>query len=265
MMNKYIIIGPARSGTTVTHLILKGHPQVSALTDEVQIMKLFGEGISSYTSGNDSHTESISGFRSAYEMLALLNTSKDTKAAGIKSAVISIEAARVFVECIKSSFQDVKIIVVVREDILAQYASLIRARKTNVFHSWKIKSDSKNLKKINIDKYYYSHYFIENIEIISILRNLRQTNRYLEISYEKDILPGLNYCYKLYDFLELDYIEPTWVNSDKVAPLPKDFVHNYEKIKAIESDLLKNKKALFGFSYLFKFYLKRLRAKMLAA
>ncbi|WP_124705608.1 sulfotransferase [Sulfuriferula multivorans] len=257
MMNNYIIIGPARSGTTVTHLILKGHPQVSALNDEVQVMKLFGDGISTYTSGNDSQIESINGFRHAYEMLALLNLGKDTRAAGIKCAVISIEAARVFAERIKASFPDVSIIVIVREDILAQYASLTRARKTNIYHSWKIKTDSKTLKKINIDKGSYSRYFLENIEIINILRSLRETNKYLEISYEQDILPSLDYCSKLYEFLELDYVEPTWVNSKKVAPLPKEFVSNYENIKAIEPALLENIKELFSFRYYFKCYLKR--------
>ncbi len=69
-MTNYIIIGPARSGTTVTHLILKGHPQVSALNDEIKVMQLFGKGISAYTFGNDSEYEITLGFRKAFKLLA---------------------------------------------------------------------------------------------------------------------------------------------------------------------------------------------------
>ena len=254
-MKKYIIIGPARSGTTVTHLILKGHPQVSALNDEVRIMELFGKGISTYTFGNNLQDETTKGFRKAYDLLALLNTGPKTKVAGIKCAVGSIEAARVFVERIKMSFPDVSIILTVREDILAQFGSLERARKTNLYHSW-VKEKIKSPLSITVDKGMYSHYFLSNIQIIDILRGLKQTNRFLEISYEKDILPSLDYCNKLYEFLELEHMEPTWVDSKKVALPPREFISNYDKIKIAEKLILENQQTLFSLRYFFYSFLK---------
>ena len=46
---RYILVGPARSGTTVTHLALKGHPNVSAVRDEVRIDPLFTQGMGAFT------------------------------------------------------------------------------------------------------------------------------------------------------------------------------------------------------------------------
>ncbi len=254
-MKKYIIIGPARSGTTVTHLILKGHPQVSSLNDEVKVIELFGKGISAYTFGNDLDTEINEGYSAAFDMLATLNMNSETKAAGIKCAVGTIEAADIFVARIKKSFPDVKIILTIREDVLAQFGSLKRAKKTKQFHSW-VKSKARSPTKISIDKGIYSHYLLTNIKIIEVLRSLRQTNDFLEVSYEKDILPGLGYSHKLYEFIELDYVEPTWVNSKKVAPAPGDFIKNYDDLKRIEQSILKKKKPLSSLKYMIDRFLR---------
>ncbi len=254
-MKKYIIIGPARSGTTVTHLILKGHPQIATLNDEVKIMELFGKGISAYTFGNDLDVEINKGYSAAFDMLAMLNVDSETKAAGIKCAVGTIEAANIFVERIKISLPEVKIILTARKDLLAQYGSLKRARKTRQFHSWVI-SNINPPGRITVDKGMYSHYFLANMKIIEILRGLKQTNDFLEISYEKDILPGLDYSHKLYDFIGLDYIEPTWVDSKKVAPSPGDFIKNYDELKGDEKLISENKKPTLSLKYITHSFLK---------
>ena len=239
-MKKYIVIGPARSGTTVTHLILKGHPQVSALNDEVRIEELFGKGISAYTFDNDLQDEKNIGFGKCFDLLALLNVGPKTRAAGIKCAVGSVRAARVFVERIKLSFPDINIILTVREDIVAQFGSLIRAQETGRYHSWN-EEKSKAPLTVTIEKDSYSRYLLENVEIIEILRSLKQTNSFQEISYEKNILLGLDYCEVLYNFLDLEHIEPTWVTSEKVAPNPKGFITNYDSIKQIEERVLETR------------------------
>ena len=255
-MNKYIIIGPARSGTTVTHLILKGHPHVSALNDEVKITELFEKGISAYTFGNDLPNEKAKGVRKAYDMLALLNAGPATKAAGIKCAVGSIDQANSFVEQIKKSFSDIDIILIVREDVLAQFGSMLKAQKTGKYHSWRKEKDKSLFIDITVDRGRYSHYLLSNIKIINTLRGLKQTNNFLEISYEKDILNGQNYCNKLYDFLHLDHIEPTWLNSKKVAPSPREFITNYDEIKLAEKAIITNQHPLFSLRYLFYKFLR---------
>ena len=247
-MKKYIIIGPARSGTTVTHLILRGHPQVSALNDEVKILELFGKGISTYTFGHDQAGEKNKGPRIAYDMLALLNAGPETKAAGIKCAVGSVEQAKIFVKEIKMSFSDINIILIVREDVLAQFGSLLRAQKTGQFHSWR-KEKNKSSLTVTIDKGRYSHYLLSNIKIIDTLRCLKETNNFLEISYEKDICHIRVCCNKLYDFLRLDHIEPVWLNSKKVAPAPHEFITNYDKLKCAEEAIMETKRPLFTLRY----------------
>lgn len=248
-MKKYIIIGPARSGTTVTHLFLKGHPHVSALNDEVKITELFEKGVSAYTFGNDLLSEKTRAIRKIYDLLALLNADSATRAAGIKCAVGSVEQAKVFVEKIKSSFSDIHIILIVREDVLAQFGSVLRAKKTGKFHSWR-KEINKSPSSITVDKGRYSQYLLSNIKIIDTLRSLKQTNNFLEISYEKDILSGQNYCTKIYDFLQLDPIEPTWLNSKKVAPPPNKYIANYDTIKLAEKEIKVKQRPLFSLRYL---------------
>ena len=248
-MKKYIIIGQARSGTTVIHLFLKGHPHVSALNDEVKITQLFEKGISAYTFGSDLPSEKNRATRKIYDLLALLNADAATKAAGIKCAVGTVEQAKVFVEQIKATFSDVNIILIVREDVLAQFGSMLRAKKTGKFHSWR-KENKKSPSSITIDHGRYSQYLLSNIEIVDLLRSLKQTNNFLEISYEKDILIGQEYCKKLYDFLELDYIKPTWLNSNKVAPPPNKYIANYDKLKLAEKEIKEKKRPLFSLRYL---------------
>lgn len=261
-MKKYIIVGPGRSGTTVTHLILRGHPQVSALNDEVKICELFGKGISSFTFGNDLEDETAKGFKKAFDLLASLNFRPNTKVAGIKCAVGTVEDAKIFVERIKLSFPDMNIILTVREDILAQFGSRLRAKKTGLYHSWGKEKIKKPI-SVTIEKGMYSDYLLFNLKIIEILRGLKQTNRFLEISYEKDILPGLNYYKKLYNFLDLNQIEPTWVSSKKVAPSPREFISNYDKIKKIEETIIENQKPIFTLRYSIRSFLKSVYQKII--
>ncbi|WP_319548771.1 sulfotransferase [Desulfogranum marinum] len=247
-IKKYIIIGPARSGTTVTHLFLRGHPHVSALNDEVKISELFEKGISAFTFGSDLPNEKAQGPRKIYDLLALLNADSATTAAGIKCAVASVEKAKKFVEQIKSSFSDVYIILIVREDVLAQFGSILRAKKTGKFHSW-IKENNRPSSSITVDKGRYSQYLLTNIEIVETLQSLKETNNFLEISYEKDILTGQDYCAKLYNFLQLDPIEPAWLNSKKVAPPPNKYISNYDSIKLAEETIKEKRQPLFTLRY----------------
>ena len=236
-MKKYVIIGPQRSGTTLVHFVLRGHPEVSALNDEVQINSLFKEGISLFTFGNDEEAEKQKGYKRAFDMLAGLSSDDKTKAMGIKCAVHSKEEAETFVESVYSNFPDIKIILIIRQDLLAQFGSLKRAQLTGKWHSW-IKSKDNPGMQLKVDIAEYSWYFLRNMEIIQTLRSLKETHECIEVSYEEDIMQNPIFHNKLYEFLDLQMVEPVWLNSQKVAPEPEEFISNYDAVKKMEPTLL---------------------------
>jgi len=51
--NRYLIVGCGRSGSTLIHLLLKGHPNIVALNDELKVSPFFTKGISTFTFGSD--------------------------------------------------------------------------------------------------------------------------------------------------------------------------------------------------------------------
>lgn len=241
-MNRYTIIGPARSGTTITHLILAGHPQISALNDEVKVWPLFKLGISVFTFGHNRKEEVAQGFRKLFDALAFLNANEMTRAGGIKCAVTSTEEVDVFVDCVRQFFPDMMIILTIRSDLLAQLGSLKRSRITGQAHSW-IKPRSAAPVRFRIDQAEYNHYLFANLEMIERLRALKLTHDCLEINYEQDILHGLsNLNEKLFRFLQVDPVEPTWLNSHKVSPPPQDYILNYERLKTAEREWLEHKR-----------------------
>ena len=76
------------------------------------------------------------------------------------------------------------------------------------------------------------------MEIIETLRSLKKTHDCLEISYEEDVIKNPLFHNRLYDFLDLQKMDPSWLDSQKVAPEPWEFISNYESVKEIEPTLL---------------------------
>jgi len=224
--------------------MLSGHPQVSALSDEVKVLPLFKSGISAFTFGNNLKEEEARGFRKLFDLLAFLNADEATRVGGIKCAVSSLETVDAFVDCVTQFFSDVMIILTTRSNLLAQFGSVKRLHITGQAHSW-VKPKSTAPARFRIDKAEYNRYLFANMEMIDRLRSLRLTNNCLEISYEDDILHGLSdLSQKLYKFLDIDEIEPTWLHSEKVSPPPQDYIVNYEDLKAAEQQWLAHNQML---------------------
>ena len=72
-MKRFLIVGPHRSGTTLVHLTLRSHPQVSSPKDEVKVVPLFESGISAFTYGHETEDEHRVGFTRAFDMLAAIS------------------------------------------------------------------------------------------------------------------------------------------------------------------------------------------------
>lgn len=227
---RYIIIGSGRSGTTAVHLLLKGHPQVSALNDEIKPL-FFEKGLETFTFGAHTKNEKDREWIQLFDAIAGINKTPKTSAFGLKIAVWDSMITHKVVESIQNNFPEIKIIITRRNDIVAQYASGIRAKKTGNWHSWKKSKYSNKKKVITLNKLKYENYLVENLKIAEHLNKLKLTHSTLEFSFEKDLCN--NIYPKLFKHIEVQNLTPTWFKSKKVSSNASDYVLNYSKMKKL--------------------------------
>jgi len=236
-LTRYIIVGPARSGTTITHLSLAGHPDVSALSDEVRIQPFFVEGLSVFTHGNEKAEEREKGFIALFDAITSLHRVEATKAIGFKTAISSHKEAVDFVNSVQLHFPNVKIIFTVRNDIVAQFGSLQRAKATGKWHSW-VKPERDLEEKLRLNENKLFTHAVDYLQTVRELESLKESHAVFEISYENDILPAnMQIYHRLFRFLGLSETEITWLRSNKVAPPPEEFIEDYTRHKAFTDKL----------------------------
>ena len=230
----YLILGAPRSGTTALHLLIAGHPNVSTLNDEVKLDQILKVGISAFTYGGNTKKENDKSPWETFKFLSEYNSNNLSMTFGMKAATGNLAILEDYSSIIRNKLRHVSIIGCVRSDIMAQYASLKRAQFTGQWHSWRKEIAVASNFRLRIDPAEYSQYYLKNIQIIAQIRKLKESNNYLEISYEEDILKGVDYALKVFDYLNLPYVEPNWFNSKKVAPPVEDYVVNHDDIRKVE-------------------------------
>jgi hypothetical protein len=233
----YCILGPARSGTTALHLLLKGHQNICAINDEVKIARVLREGISVFTYGNNSMEENSRSPWMLFKFLSEYNINSESCAFGMKAALSDPREVRHIAKIFAEKLQHIFIIACIRNDLLAQYASLKRAHETGNWHSWVTGSEKAGSYKLFVDPIMYSQYYVDQLRLIEEIRSLSNTNPYLEISYEGDIAKGLGYSQKLFDFLSIPYVYPSWFDSRKISRPVEEYVTNHLQIRELEKEL----------------------------
>lgn len=226
-MVRYIIIGNQRSGTSAVHLALKGHPEVSALNDEVNA-NFFIKGISAFTNGYNNAAEEKKSQLLLFDALTSAEANETTKAKGLKIAVDNPLKAKEIVNCVIEKLPEVKIILTHRRDYTAQYASLKRAQITGKWHSW-VNTTGNNVTTLNIKLPLFQQYLLNCLKVFDLLKSLQNTHEVRVFSYEEDLLN--NYFDKLFHFLGLEKQEMNWFMSEKVSPAPEEFIKDYRNFK----------------------------------
>lgn len=228
---RYIIIGSARSGTTVMHLALMGHPNICALNDELKVAPFFTGGISTFTYGNDLDTEKQKGYSALFDALTMIRANSSTIAHGMKTVCNSKKLAETIVDVLQKHLQDVKVIVVFREDLVAQYASAESARKTGIMHSWYKGFGNRTVSLMKVNRWRFIAYALSVLRMYGVLAKLKKTHDVLEVRYEDMLKDAEQFYANLFSFLELRAMEPTWLTSKKVMPPPEDYIDNYAAMR----------------------------------
>jgi len=236
---RYIIIGYSRSGTTVVHLAIAGHPNVVALNDEMRIVPFFTKGISTFTHGNDLPEEKEKGYSALFDALTSLRTSENLKARGIKIACNDYAQACVFVDVLQNHLKDIKVIIMHRRDMVALYGSGQHGKKSGVMHSWYKGAESIAVNKIKISKWRFIAFFVRVNKMYEMIGKLTDTHDVLEVNYEDLLVNPSEEYHKIFSFLNLPNVEPVWLASKKVLPPPSEYITNYDDITLLIDKLEK--------------------------
>lgn len=230
MNNRYFVVGYQRSGTTLIHLLLKDHPDVSALNDELQVSPFFSKGISCFTHGNDYRKEKELGYSRMFDTLTTLMADDRTMAAhGAKCVCNSDTNAKILVDVISRYIPDMKIIHVVRNDLVAQYASMLSSSKSGIMHSWYRGYEKHKTKNIHINRLLFIRYVLSCLDTYAVINKLKHTNPFYTSVYEEYLKNPDKAKSELFSFIGVPDLNPDWLTSKKVLPDPESFIHQYRK------------------------------------
>jgi len=237
---RFIIIGPQRSGTTLVHLGIRGHPNVCATNDEVRIVPLFTDGIAHFMiSGREFMTEMEreTRIRACFDAVAGAHRSDAVAAWGMKLASDNYREVEQLIETLRAEMPDAVVIIVERSDLVAQFGSGLRMRATGQTHSWRAAKDPKTY-MVKIRPGRFARFARNVLRIQALLRQLESTHETLIVSYERDILPGdLRIFDRIFDILGVPHMPVDWLESAKVAPPPGSYIANYEQLSTMLEEM----------------------------
>lgn len=226
---RFIIVGMQRSGTTVTHVCLNGHPNVAMPSDEVMTTPFFTRGLATFTRGKESYAARKQGYAGLFDLITSLTGNEHTTTFGIKAAVGNHSEALDVCNCLREYLPDVAVILVSRDDLVAQCGSLARAEKSGEWHAWEGRKKSAREGTLAIEPSRFQAYAHECRHTMGQLRTLARTHDLLEFNYERDIANGVRHD-RLFEFLGLPRVPVTWLRMTKVAPPARDFIENYDEL-----------------------------------
>ena len=228
---RYVIVGMLRSGTTATHYCLRGHPSVSAVKKEVGVEPFLTKGFSTFAFGKKgTKAEQKHGVSALFDAMTSVQRTEERAARGMKFAIAAPALAEEFVDAVQAHLPDVKIIHVDRSDAVARYASLQKSQRTG---TWRHVGDGTlhSQPRLWLDPEEFTEYVIESSRIRETLGRLQDTHEVLPLSYEDVILDGKLATYdRLFEFVEVEPKEATWLEDQKLSPPPQDYVENYDEL-----------------------------------
>lgn len=229
---RYMVVGMPRSGTSATHFCLRGHPSVSAVQQEVGVEPFLTDGLATFTfEGPDAQQPGVSAL---FDAMTSIQSVSDPAARGMKLTTGTTELVRSFVEGMREYLPDVRIILVIRRDLVARFGSLVKAQKTGV---WDGMNDDP-APELRLDPYEFAEYVIASHEIRRMLRQLGETHSVMELDYEEVILEGdLPTHESLFEFVDVEPMEADWLWERKFSPPPESYIKNYQQLRSLHESI----------------------------
>jgi hypothetical protein len=229
---RYLIIGSARSGTTALHLAVLGHPNAAGLVDELRLTPLLSKGRDVFTKGNDPEHDRAWMLPAVYDALTTLNADENTTAHGAKVVCNSPSAASAMVSVLQQQLPNIKIILVRRKDLVAQFGSGIIGRRTGVMHAWNPGATERAVNKITISRWQFTAFAAARLRTYDVLSSLAHSHEVLNVDYESLLDDAEGVYRSLYRFLGLPEVRATWVAAKKLLPPPDQYILNYASMQS---------------------------------
>jgi len=228
-MERFVIAGTQRTGTSLINSTLDSHPDIRCLGEVFNFRK--GRGKSTEGSYRQfinerrfarSIAHHIARRQLVKEHLDQLYQSYDVKATGFK---FMLSQARDFPDATRYLQENrIKVVHLVRENVLKTLVSRVSAKTRKLYHS----SES-----VEVDKVYLPPLFLlRRLEkILDETRQWKQIalgNPYIEISYEAFLADREHVLRNLLEFIGVDYAPSIFstlrkINPDKLSDVIKNF------------------------------------------
>lgn len=207
---------------------------MAALNDELKPEPVFTWSMSTFTFVNDLPEKRILGAQKLFDAIKSIGATSETRAIGAKTVCNSPVLAGRLVEILRERFPRLKIVHVVREDLAAMYGSARQARKSGVMHSW-YQGYGAPVSTLRIRKWLFTAFALASLRTthaireLRELRELRESHDYLELVYEDYLKDPQPLKQRLFEFIGVPGVEPTWLNSQKVMPPASQYIRNYDQ------------------------------------
>lgn len=232
MTRRLLIVGLQRSGTTFAAATVAGHPQVTALAPELR-HNFFSLGVQDFVAGEATFETVQETYPRLFDAMTTNGGGGDVRVRAAKTAVASHAESVAVCDCLDPFLPDMAVVLVTRRDLIASCGSLVRAQRSGVWHSWAGRSPSGSTR---IPTRLFRRYAQMARATVQRFRTLAASHDFLELSYEDDICTGKAHS-RLFEFLELEQVEPSWVKLQKLNPDARSYISNYDKLERVLATL----------------------------
>ena len=244
---RFLVVGMQRSGTTLVHQLIAGHPDVFTHSREAST-RLFTDFGAHYFNTDAGLFPTDHGPLNPVDADALLRMYFDVAVShggqppegavrGLKIAIGYAKAAERFVEIVRHHFTDLFIVLVKRTDPVAACASFAFASKTGRFQVFQ--GDDEPFQRLKISREYLLRYIWNWSKINSSLDRLKELPNFLPISYEDDVLTQkLLSGTEVFEFLKVPQKQVNWISLKKSLASPKDTIQNFDEVAEVADKAL---------------------------
>jgi hypothetical protein len=184
------------------------------------------------------HPDTSASVRDLFDAMTTVQSVPHHEALGMKLTTASDDLARLFVEGVQSHLPDVRIVLLNRRDLVSQFGSLVKSKKTSVWRRRAGDDELHSTPVLNLDRHDFAQYAIEAHQIKLKLRSLNDTHEILEVGYEDVLLEGeLATHDPLFRFVGVEPKQADWLEDRKLSPPPESYIENYSELTKVHDEI----------------------------
>ena len=224
---RFLIVGANRSGTTYINRAIASHPQISGAPRELAIWPLFVTGANAFVKGNYHFARRRASTRSLFDTVCDRDSHPEVRALGGKIAIYEEIEAMDFVCGVRECFEDLLIIRVHRENLVARFASYMVAESSKKW--WLSPCDKRTLERQSLDIDTFRVYLEVDRAKASVFDALYRTHQVVDLHFED--LQDPNWIVPVHEQLGVDPLKPP-VSRRSTPPL-ETWVDNLEELREL--------------------------------